>query len=627
MTLLLAAIRFLVVFSVFAVAIALGSSILCLFRLRIQDICERGLFACGIGFFVLELATFGLNIPGWLNRTSAWCLVIVAGAVAWRGWNSVREFVASLASGVASQWRARHISTRLILVCVAAACVLEALLASAPLTGSDAMHYHFTVPLLEMAGPLGPRFDITNSFLTGQAHLLISFGLALGSDRFALGFIFLGGLLTAATLYLIARQLMSSTWSLLAVLTFLISPMVFWQIGTSGSPDIWMGFYAGIAVLAAHRALQNNNSGCVILAGLFAGNAAGVKYTGWTVPIAICGYLFLLFRPRMAAVWSGCLALLGGCLPLIRNAVWTHDPLFPFLMRSFNPSQVNTYVLDVIRGETHPTGFSLAPLHLLAFPFSLTVHGERFGLGQYFGPIVLTFAPLLLLLPWKNHLTRLCVVVWGVAFVVDALTSQMGRFLLPVYAIALALVFAGIVAAVRQNWRAIVCAGMATVVLFIAFAGASDLIYAKDFLPVAVGSESKEAFLSRMAPDFQTAEFVNQSLSATQREEGEKVLVFFRHLYYLRVPYMNGAPDSSWLLDPARYADSANLLRVLRDENIRWVVNTGYYPTPFADALGELEREGKLTPVAATEVESLAGESRIYRQRQSLSVTILRLNY
>ena len=70
------------------------------------------------------------------------------------------------------------------------------------------------------------------------------------------------------------------------------------------------------------------------------------------------------------------------------------------------------------------------------------------------------------------------------------------------------------------------------------------MLYAKDFLPVAVGLESREAFLQRMAPDYQTASFVNATLAARQKEEGGAVLVFFRHLYYLRVPFVNGDPET-----------------------------------------------------------------------------------
>lgn len=627
MTLLLVAARFAIVFSIFAVTVALGAAILRSFRLRIDGAIARGLFASGIGFFVLEIATFALNVLGFLNKTTAWSLVVIAGAIAWNGWGSARDFAAELGSSLASQWKSRHTATRAILVCIGGLCVLEALLAAAPLTGSDAMHYHFTVPLLDLAGRLRPRFDISHSFLPGQAHLLISLGLALGSDRFALGFIFLGGLLTSATLYIITRQLISRTWSLLAVLTFLISPMVFWQITTSGSPDIWMGFYAGVAILAALRALENRDSSLAILAGFFAGNAAGVKYTGWTVPIAICGYLFLFFHPRIVAVSSSCIAFLTGCLPLIRNAVWTRDPFFPFLTRWLNPSHVNSYALALIRHDTHAVGFSLAPFHLVSFPFLLSIHGDQFGLGQYFGPVVLAFAPLLLVLLWKNHLIRLCAAVWAATFIGDAVTAQMGRFLLPVYSIALALVFAGIFTALRRNWRAIVYAGVGTIALFVAFAGASDMVYAKDFLPVAIGTESTEAFLSQRAPDYQTAAFVNSELSATQRRDGGTVLVFFRHLYYLRIPFINGDPATSWLLDPAHCRTVPELLDELKRNNVRWVVSTGYYPDAFAEVFHQLEDEGKLTPIATTQVESLAGESRIYRVRQSLRVTILRVNY
>ncbi|HKQ88544.1 MAG TPA: glycosyltransferase family 39 protein [Candidatus Acidoferrales bacterium] len=627
MTLLLSAARLAVLLVIFAVAIAFGSLCLRAFRARSKDPIGQGLMACGIGFFALELAVLALNVPGWLNRASAWCVIVVAAAIGWNGWRSVRDFAVSFASEMRSQWKNGGRAAQLLLVCASAVCLLEGVVASAPLTGSDAMHYHFTVPRLQISGPLQPRFDITTSFFTGQAHLLISFGLALGSDRFALGFIYLGGLLTAVTLYVIAKEISSSKWALLAVLTFLISPMVFWQITTSGSPDIWMGFYAGIAVIAAWRALEARDSRLAILAGLLAGNAAGVKYTGWIIPIAICAYLLMSFRPRITAIWAGCAALLGGCLPLVRNAVWTNDPLFPFLTKWLNPSHLNYYVLGALRSETHPVGFSVAPLHILAFPFLLATQGQPFGLGQYFGPAILAFAPLLIVAAWKNQLARLCACVWALTFLANAVSTQMGRFLLPVFSIALALVFSGIAGAARRNWGQIVYACAATLLLFIAFSGASDLLYAKDFLPVAVGIESREAFLHRMATDYQIASFVNETLAARQKEQGGTVLVFFRHLYYLRVPFVNGDPDSSWIFDPAKCNNAAGLLQILKEQNVHWVVTSSEYQHELAGAFRELQAEGKLTPIASRSVESFTGDSRIYRQTASAEATIFRLQY
>jgi hypothetical protein len=76
----------------------------------------------------------------------------------------------------------------------------------------------------------------------------------------------------------------------------------------------------------------------------------------------------------------------------------------------------------------------------------------------------------------------------------------------------------------------------ATLAVFGLFCLASDAIYAKAFLPVSVGLESKDAFLDRMAPDYQASKFVNSAVAA---QEGN-TLLFFRHLYYVKTPYVNG---------------------------------------------------------------------------------------
>ncbi len=296
-------------------------------------------------------------------------------------------------------------------------------------------------------------------------------------------------------------------------------------------------------------------------------------------------------------------------------------------MKWLNPSQLNSYALEAIYTDTHAVGSSLAPLRLLAYPFSLATQGQRFGLGQYFGPAILAFAPLLILAAWKNQLARLCGAVWALFFLANAVSAQMGRFLLPVFGIALALVFSGVARAARRNWPQVVFACAATLVIFVAFSAASDLLYAKNFLPVAVGIESREAFLRRMAPDYQTASFVNETLAARQKQEGGRVLVFFRHLYYLRVPFVNGDPDTSWTFDPAKCKDAAGLLRILKEQNVRWVVTSPEFPYDLAGQFNELQAEGKLTPIASKSLESLAGSSRIYGQTASFKATIFQLQY
>jgi hypothetical protein len=121
---------------------------------------------------------------------------------------------------------------------------VEFLASQAPLTGSDALHYHFTAQKQILEFGFHPFFSDSNSFLCGQHHVLILFGLALGSERLALGFIYLGGILTTASLACLASRWASEKLVLASSLLFLLSPVVFWQITSSGAPDIFMAFLA-----------------------------------------------------------------------------------------------------------------------------------------------------------------------------------------------------------------------------------------------------------------------------------------------------------------------------------------------------------------------------------------------
>ena len=610
---------------VLAIALAFGFRILEFVGFTPEETFEWGLFAAGISFPLIGFLVFGLSIPGWLGMRTAWGLITVLAIVSWRGWFLLRNWLSSVVKIITHCRENAGFVDRVTFTLLALVIVLEALVSVAPLTGSDAMNYHFTTPLLELGHPLHPIFWLIHSFLTGQAHLLISLGMALGSERISLALIFLGGLLTAGVLFVIARQLMPYQWALLAVLTFSISPIVFWQITTSGSPDIWMGFYVGLAIVAATRAIQEASMKFVLLAGFFAGAAAGVKYTGWIVPFAICVYILFASRSWKLTFACGITSLIAGALTQVRNFVWTGDPFFPFLMQRLNPGKVNAFVLHSLVTDTRASNFSTNWFHLLTFPFNFVLDGNDYGLGQYFGPIVLAFAPLLLFARWKSHIARLSATVWALVFASNALTTQMGRFLLPVYILALTLVFSGVAGLFARKWKSASYACAATLVLFLMFAGLSDIVYARDFLPVVFGRENKKAFLQRMGTDYRFSSFINSTLGPETQHKSGNVLIFFRHLYYLRVPYVYGDPSFSWSIDPSKCNEPTELLRVLEDLNVRWVVKSPEYPDALAESFRGLEAENKLIPIASMNIETRTGSSRIYKETRTFDVEILAL--
>ena len=597
---------------------------------------ESVLFAAGFSVACLEIALFVMAATGALRRITALALLAVMAVTAGRGWRQLTMDAGSLWDSAAHSLTAPL--DRAIAVGVTLFLVLEALLAMVPLTGSDAMHYHFTVPLLEQGHPLSPIFTLTHSFFTGQAHLLISLGLALGSDRISLGLIYLGGLLSAAALFAIARQLMPLRWAWTATLIFVATPLVFWQMSTSGSPDMWMGFYVTLVALAAAHAVSPaavgftgaatpvGNDRWFILAGFFAGAAAGVKYTGWVVPFVLVAYVLIVRRSLKWSVSCGLAALVAGIWPLARNWVWTGDPVYPLLVRWLASAHSNPFVIDSIGLALRSEGFHRDLLHLFEFPFLVVLNGNIYGLGQYFGPLVLAFAPLLLFSRWDKPVARFAALFWSIIFVSVLFSSQMGRYLLPAYALGLTLVLSGAASIAARNWRLAAAACSVAIAVFLMFAAASDALYARDFLPVVLGLETENAFLERMAPDYRATEFINRTLQRESSAAGAgNVMVFFRHRYYLRVPFVDGAPEYSWPMDPAVCGDPEKLFAVLHQLNVRWIVKSPDYPAALAAPFSRLEKEGKLAPIASEEVENLTGTGRMYRQKEKVRVVILKL--
>jgi len=607
------------VFLLGCVAIACGTRMLGWLGLSAGVGLEAALYAAGFFFVVLEVLFFTLSLLGWLRQSVVLVAIVVAALIAGRAWLETQRLAASL---VRRLRRAMRSPLNLAMAIVVSGCaVVDAFLAMAPLTGSDAMLYHFTAPMLEVGRRWEPLYWLTFSFYTGLGHILIQLGMTLGSDRISTGLIYLAGLMTAGGLFVLTRRIASEGWAWLAVLTFLLTPMVYWQMGTSGCPDIWMAFYTTLVVLAAGRGIEGGGQNWWCLAGIFAGAVAGVKYTAWSVPAALVVCCLVTTRSLWRSVACGVCSLVAGILPLVRNAWWSGDPFFPFLSRWLNPQQFNSYALDTVLANLHPTDTDRTPLGLLKYPFVFPLKWNAYGgFGHSWGPLVLAFSPLLVFSVRKKPLSMAATSVWAVVLLTNELTAQQPRYLLAAFPLALALVFAGAAEAFQREWRLVRVAVIVSLLSFLTFGVCSEALYARDFLPVAVGMEKREAFLQRMAPDYPAVAFINHSLDRT---EG-RVMVLLRYAYYLRVPFELGDPGVSWLMNPDKLAQPSLILRFLRQENIRWIVKVADYPQPFAPALQMLEREGELRTIASTDVPIFTG-FRLYRQKGWAKVVILEL--
>ncbi|MGB9465919.1 MAG: DUF1420 family protein, partial [Candidatus Acidiferrum sp.] len=413
--------------------------------------------------------------------------------------------------------------------------LIEGMAAMAPLTGSDALHYHFTAPLLILRSGFHPNFFLSHSFFCGQSHLLILMGLAIGSTQFAMGLIFLGGLLAAAACACLMRRWANVPWAWTAALVFLLTPVVFWQISAAGAPDLWMAFFATTGILVMSRAKELPRPAHALLTGVLAGGVAGAKYTGCLIAASMAAAYFWEARSIIRRLFFLSGSLCAGIWPYARNFVWTGDPMFPFLTQWFTPDKLNAYGLASYRADTG-AGAHTNLWMILKFVFFAGIDSQHPGFWQFLGPIIIAFAPLLILAVRRDATWRSALIVWMPSALGIGWSSGMTRFLPPILPVALAAVLAGAAQLAAAGWRAARYVSLASIGGFLFFGAASMLYYDRPALAAAAGFVSREEYLLQRAPEYEKVRFINEVLAA--KEAGGKTLVFVRHVFYLRVPFL-----------------------------------------------------------------------------------------
>jgi 4-amino-4-deoxy-L-arabinose transferase-like glycosyltransferase len=599
--------------SIAIVSTAAGLQLLRILHLAINRVSERLLLGAALGVIAMEIGFF---LAQALRPARIACAAVVVFAAAF-GARQFAEVYRTAATISRKAWKSS--SERAFLVFTLLVLLWQGIAATAPLTGSDALNYHFVAPLAFLRNSFHPDFSLTQGFLTGQGHTLIFAGLALGSERLALALLFTGGVLAAAAGACLAREWVSRRVAWLVSLTFLLTPVVFWQITSAGAPDLWMAFFAVVAVSNIARMDTGSSVSMALTCGFLVGAIAGAKYTGCILAVVLLGYVAWQARSLRRTLWFIAGALGAGIWPYARNWMWTGDPVFPFAMRWLHPQGVNVFALQALRGDTgiaaHRSFWQLAK-----FPFFAAIDASQLGFWQFFGPLCLMFLPFFLFLTRRTPVWRATAVLWIVGSLGIGLSSGMTRFLLPLFPIALAAAFAGAAALWNVGGRAdraFVALSTGGLLIF-GFCGM--LVYTRPAVAAAVGGIEREDYLAQRVPNYELSSFVSQALA--EEHSDQRVLVFFRHLYYMRVPYLYGEPTGSWSVDPAVLRDAQSWRRFFREQRIAWVLRAPEYPNEVAPALLELESESVLVPFAEREVSDFDG-NRLQGQRKILRATLL----
>lgn len=595
---------------------SIGNRILCILGIEMDTEAEYVLICAGVGVLSVEMLLFGVEVT---QHIRAGCFVVAGLLICFLVLES-RWIAARLARIFESIFSSSR-SDRALSLLIGIALGVEFLACLAPLTGSDALNYHFTAQKLILQHGYHPNLSLSLSLFCGQHHLLILFGLALGSENLAMVLIFLGGLLTAFSLASLASRWSPLPTALAITLFFLLTPVVFWQISSAGAPDVWMAFFASAAVIVLCQKKIAGTWRQALLAGLLTGGVAGAKYTGCLVAAGLAVALTLELRSLQKTFILCAGSLVTGAWPYLRNFVWTGDPVFPFLTPRLYPERVNLFTLKALLAET---GAAEARHLAQFFPFVFFAGMRQNSLGfwDFFGPIVFALAPLLILASGSFRKWRVPAVVWWSSAVAIFFASGLPRFLLPVFPLGLACLAAGMAASQQRDWKVTNLLAEGLVILFCLIGGAGLVLYSWKPIEAALGLVSETSYLEARRPQYQEAEAINHLLG-NQTKSG-KTLVFLRHTYSLEIPYVNGDPTTSWLINPDFLRTPQDWQQFFQREGIAFVVRSPAYPAWIAAPLLEMEAKGQLVSVASVVVQDFHG-NRIEENRREVSVVVLKV--
>lgn len=351
-----------------------------------------------LGLAGLSAAALGLGLIGLYRGLALWLLVI-APLLVFR--HSLRAALADLRAML----RAARPNTRFgafLCAFVAVELGLVLLIALTPPVTWDALTYHLVEPQRALATGRIAGYD--DNFYLGLPKLVETlFGAAIGlfgRDSAAAPLHYSFGLLGLLAVMGLARRWTGKVESAWLTAALLLAGYSTWALFGHAYVDLAIFAYAAAAFVCALAWERDRKAGWLLAAGLLAGSALGVKYTGAPAVLAI-GLLVIMrarreaLRPLLALAAGAALAWLPWAL---RGLLLYGNPMYPYVFGGLAWDSRFTAAANAAgRGLlAHGLGWQLPIL-----PLAATVFGGDFE-GTYFhtsGPWLLS-APFLLVFAW-----------------------------------------------------------------------------------------------------------------------------------------------------------------------------------------------------------------------------------
>ena len=438
---------------------------------------------------------------------------------------------------------------RLLLLSLTGALVLSIIiLACTPPISRDALTHHLAVPKLYIRhGGIYEIPFIPFSYFPMNLDLLYLISLYFGSDIIPKYIHFTFALLTAFLVFSYLKRRIGRQYGLLGAALFLSIPIIV-KLSITVYVDLGLVFFSAASLLLLLKWVESGfESKFLALSAICCGLAMGTKYNG-----LITFFLLTLFVPFIHSRYSqdkntgivqslryGALfvsiALLLFAPWMIRNYIWTGNPLYPLFDNWFNPEHPvhwHTIGLFTYRSAVyHEEWWQIALL-----PIRIFFEGQD-GNPQYFDG---RLNPFLILLPLfafyrigkESDIVRmelkvmLCfaVLFFAFAFFSDSLRIRYISPIIPPLVILSIFGLRKMVLQVRAlQIRLLRDMGLAAIVLIISFALwlnsryiVNQYRYIDPFSYIG-GTVTRDEYIERYRLEFPTMRYINENLPLDAR--------------------------------------------------------------------------------------------------------------
>ncbi len=282
------------------------------------------------------------------------------------------------------------------------------ILASVPPVSKDALTHHLAVPKLYLQhGGIYQIPFMRHSYYPINLDLLYLIPLYFGNDIAPKYIHFTFALLTGLLIFAYLRRRINSFYGLLGVILFLSIPVIV-KLSTTVYVDLGLIFFSTAALVFLLKWVEDNfRMRHLVFSAIFCGLAMGTKYNG-----LVGFFLLTLFVPFLYSRHRGpgnlafarsvgygaiffLIALIFFSPWMIKNWLWTGNPIFPLYDSWFNPHRaVSGNPLGIFAYRSLVYGESWWQIALL--PVRIFFQGQD-GNPQYFDG---RLNPFLLFLPF-----------------------------------------------------------------------------------------------------------------------------------------------------------------------------------------------------------------------------------